>query len=69
MVDGTSYRYVLPESIEGLGLPATTSAKGPVKYLGQAGEYTFLLLPDNVTVAVVRFGGSRTLLLGRFPVR
>lgn len=65
VLEGSDYKYLVANTVEGIAIDPNNTASR-VKYVGHAGDYEFLLLPDNVTLAIVRFDRTRGLQVRRF---
>ena len=65
LLEGSDYKYLVANTVEGMTIDPNDAASR-VKYVGHAGDYEFLLLPDNVTLAIVRFDKIKGLQLRRF---
>ena len=64
--EGTDYKYLAINSVEGLSMGDPSSSNNRVKFVGQINEYIFLLSFDNSTLIVSRFDKTRGLYLKRF---
>lgn len=62
VLDGTDYKYLVANTVDGISIDPK-DPKARVKYVGQAGDYAFLLLADNETLAIVRFDKTKGLHL------
>lgn len=67
VLEGTDYKYVVSE-IEGITVGNAADPKSRIRYIGHASDYVFLLLPDNSTLAIIRFDQAKNLQLKRFKV-
>ncbi len=68
VLDGTDYKYLAANTVEGLPAGDPTDAKQRVKHLGQVNDYVFFLLPDNSALAIIRFEKTNGLQLRRFKL-
>lgn len=67
VLERTGYVYLAANTVDDVEVADPHDSKSRVKYLGQVGDYVFLLLPDGTTTVVVRFDKTRGLHLRRFP--
>ena len=61
ILDGNNYKYLVADTVEGIVVGNPDNPFTRVKYLGQAGDQSFLLLPDNETVFIVSFQMTKGL--------
>lgn len=66
LLEGREYRYLASSTTEGIKIGNPDEAKTRVKYVGHVNDYVFLLLPDNITLAIIAFDKARGIQLRRF---
>jgi hypothetical protein len=65
VLEGREYQY-LTASTSGIRVPDLDDAKTRIRYVGHVNDYVFLLLPDNVTLAIVGFDKEKGIQLRHF---
>jgi hypothetical protein len=66
--DGTDYQYLVTSPNDSITVRKPQDPKARVKYVGHVNDYVFLLLPDNSTLAIIRFDQTSGLQLRRFKM-
>jgi len=66
VLQGIEYEYIERNTVEGLAAADFGTKDRPIRYLGHASDYFFLLLPDNHTVVVSRFDSAKAIFLAHY---
>ncbi len=66
LLEGKEYTYLVSNTTDGIIIGDPDDPKTRIKLIGHANDYVFLLLADNVTLAIIPFDKTRGLQLRRF---